>query len=107
MKLIKKYCRVLRILCQKPVDKKIQYALLQSPGLIKALSEIAYNLLRGNVTLSKTQKRKLQKHKTLLRSLACKQNTCTHKRKIIQRGGGAFLPLLLAPVISLLTSALK
>jgi hypothetical protein len=106
MKLMKKYCKILHILCQKPVDKKIQFALLQSPGLVKALSEIAHNLLRGNIALSKVQKKKLQRHKTLLRSLACKQYSCTHKRKIIQRGGAAFLPLL-APIISLLTSAFQ
>jgi 3-dehydroquinate synthetase len=107
MKLIKKYCKILHILCQKRVDKKIQCSLLQSPEVIKALSEVAYNILRGNINISGEQKKKLLKYKHILRKLARKQYSCQQKRKIIQRGGGAFLPLLLPVIGSLLASIIK
>lgn len=68
---------------------------------IDSLSEIALNILKGNVSLSPQHKKKLKKHKEKLRNLAQK-NISFKKRKglLVQRGG--FLPLLLAPALSLL-----
>jgi hypothetical protein len=66
--------------------------------IIRLLSEICLNLLRGNVKLSPGQIHRLKRHKQILRSLATRNISVKEKRrKLIQRGG--FLPLVL-PVIA-------
>ena len=65
--------------------------------LLKCLSECAYNVLRGNVRLTKPQKTKLAKHKQKLRKVADRKTSLKLKRKLVQSGG--FLPALLAPLL--------
>jgi hypothetical protein len=66
--------------------------------IIRILSEICLNILRGNVTLSKMQVHRLKRHKQTVRSLAKRNVSIKDKRhQLVQRGG--FLPLLL-PVIA-------
>lgn len=95
--------------------------------LVKCICECVVNTLHGSVCLSNGTKNRLKKYKNVLRRIAAscvkKQNGCTgvrsgargkqrgfnwkvKKRLIMQRGGGVFLPLLLAPIISTLVSSL-
>lgn len=77
-----------------------------SNDLIHCLCECAVNVLKGNVPLSPSQKRKLSQSKTHLRSLADKTvGTAKKKRILVQKGG--FLPALIAPILGALTSFLK
>ena len=66
--------------------------------LLQCLSECAYNILKGNVHLTPTQKTKLTKYKLKIRQVADKQVALKKKQKTLQTGG--FLPLLLAPLLS-------
>lgn len=75
--------------------------LKHSPAsLIKTISEICYNILKGNCNLSKKSLDGLKKHKKQLRFVSSASNSSNLKRKrLIQSGGSVFLPLLLAPLI--------
>jgi len=74
--------------------------------LVKCLCECVLNVLRGNVPLNSKQKTDLQKHRQQLRQLIAK-GSLAKKKKLLQRGGGVFLPFLLAPIISALGSIFK
>jgi hypothetical protein len=96
----------LKFLCKT----KHQYrkALLKSADkdLVHCICECAHNTLLGKVPLTKTQKSKLSKHKSTLRKLAKRGASLAKRKKVIFQKGGAFLPLLLAPVISGVLSSL-
>ena len=104
-----------RVVPQLPVLKKLRRcsakerkALLSRGGksLQLCLRECAYNILNGNVPLTKRQFSKLRVHKQKLRDLS-KKTTHQKKRLEIEQKGG-FLPLLLAPILgSLLSGLLK
>jgi hypothetical protein len=68
---------------------------------INAISEAALNTLRGNIPLNKRQKSKLKKYKSKIRSLA-KRRLSTKKRKLLLVQEGGVLPVLLAPLLSIL-----
>ena len=70
--------------------------------LIRCICECAYNVLRGNVPLTKEQTAHLKKHATLLRKITRKGEGVKKKKKIIQTGGGAVLPALLTPLLTTL-----
>ena len=66
--------------------------------LIKVLRDCVYNVLRGNVKLSKESSGKLSKYKNDLRKFVYDKGSVNCKRKfLIQKGG--FLPLLIPAVI--------
>ena len=65
---------------------------------IAAISEIAHNLLKGNLELSKKDLNKLKRYKGKIRKLASQRTSTNNKKKIIQQGG--FLPLLLSPFLA-------
>ena len=47
---------------------------------MRILSEIAFNILSGNVKLTEMNKRKLQRYKTLIRLLASRKSVCWKKK---------------------------
>ena len=87
--------------------KKTKRALLESSQLIRIICECCLNVLKGNVKLSKRDKERLKKHRNLLRQLAEKKRvSLKSKQVLIQKGGAAFLPLLLGPILSAITGLL-
>ena len=76
--------------------------------LIKAISEIALNMLNGVVPLTLDQKKQMHRHKNSMRLITRRLNLGA-KRKIVQRGGfigsllGIGLPLLIKGVSSLIS----
>jgi hypothetical protein len=54
------------------------------------------NVLNGNVSLTSCSKRKLQKHKTVLRKVVDKRVPLSAKKHLIVQKGGFLLPLLTA-----------
>jgi hypothetical protein len=97
-KRLKEHAPLLVYLAKKPALTK---TLLESPRhsrqLVQSISECAANVLKGNVGLTANQKRKLNRHKEGVRSVAKKSTPLTKKRRIIQRGG--FLGALLGPLL--------
>ena len=65
---------------------------------LKTLSEIALNILEGNVPLSERQKKKLAPYKNVVRLLARKNVPLREKQVAMQKGAG-ILPLLASAVI--------
>jgi hypothetical protein len=64
--------------------------------LVKSICECVLNVLNGNVSLTACAKRKLQKHKVVLRKVADKRVPLSSKKRLIVQKGGFLLPLLTA-----------
>ena len=86
-------------------DAQLRKAVISasSDDLVKSLSELALNTLAGNIELSQWQKRKLAPHRKQVRLLAKKSSSTKTKRNLLKQKGG-FIPLLIAPAVSLLAS---
>lgn len=96
----KKHAELLRALSHLPKrEREILLRYIDSK-LAKCICECAYNVLRGNVPLDEKQRKHLKKHATVLRKLARKGDKIGKKKKIIQTGGGNFLPSLLLPILT-------
>lgn len=68
---------------------------------ILALSQIALNILRGNVQITKAYKRKLKQYKEVIRSLASRRVSISRKRETLLKHHG-LIPLLIKPTLQLL-----
>lgn len=75
---------------------------LASKDEILALTECCINILNGNVNLTDSERKSLRKHRKYIREISNKI-PISRKRKILVQSGG-FLPLLLAPLLSILSS---
>ena len=71
--------------------------LLQDRRVMCCLCEISHNVLKGNVSLDRSQKAKATRYKQTFRKLANKKVSFKTKQNLIQRGG--FLPFLI-PLIA-------
>ena len=101
-KRLERHLHLLRVLARG--DKKLRDSLIRNSdeSLVHCLCECALNTLKGNVPLTTSQKKKLAVHKKSIRELAVKHPSLKHKKKLLVQRGGAFLPLLLAPIIGAL-----
>ena len=90
---IKKHAKTLKFLTE--TDQATAKAIIKSarPDLVNCFTEICYNVLNGNINLTPSYKKKLAKHKKILRSIAKKSTKTSSRRNQIQKGG--FLPLIL------------
>lgn len=97
---------ILKVLATAP--PKLRCMILEKGNLqvIKAIVECIDNVLKGNITLKDPCFKKLQKHKNILRKVSKAPNKLSQKKKVIVQKGGAFLPALLLPVISVLAEKL-
>ena len=80
---------------------KIRNAIIEhGPAeLIKAISEIVLNVLKGVVKLTARQKKRLIRYKNKLRALSSNKVSQKIKRKFLtQKGGGAALAGVLLPI---------
>ena len=76
-------------------------------ALVYAICEICDNLLLGNIPLTSAQKSKLKRYRNDLRRLAQKGEGWKAKKEHLVQKGGAFLPLLLSAVASVLPMLFK
>ena len=72
--------------------------------VLTCVCECCYNLLKGTVPLTPSQKRRLSRYKKHLRALADKKVSRMKKRRILNQKGGNLLAALLPPVLSVLGS---
>lgn len=101
---IKKHADVLRALPQLNVKQRKALLKLSNKkdDLCETICEISLNLLKGNVPLTKKQKDQFKtSEKNLLRKLADRSLSHTKRKKLVVQTGG-FLPLLIAPILSLI-----
>lgn len=75
-------------------------------NLVHSICEICDNTLLGNIPLSGVQKSQIQKHKKVLRNLATRRQSWKKKKEILVQRGGAFLPILLSILSSVLPAVL-
>src|SRR5215469_2539513 len=94
MRRIKSNYHALQVL--KTANPKLRKAIIANckNDLVNVINECALNLLRGNVKLTGCQKKKLCKHRGLLRRLADRRVPLSAKKKAIVQRGGFLLPLL-------------
>ena len=76
-----------------------------SPDLINTVCECSHNIMRLNVRLSPSQKRRLGRYKASLRALTQKTLSCKRRKHILQTGG--FIGALLGPIISVFKNLLN
>jgi hypothetical protein len=102
---LKKHLVKLRLL--KNATAKVRKNILKncSKNLLCCICECTKNVLKGNIPLTGTQKRKLGRFKRKLRKLVSKKTGIAIKKKLVQTGG--FLGILLPPILSFLGSFLK
>lgn len=101
---LKRNWHLLKVLSQfkKPIQRKA-ILLTNSDDLILAICEIVDNVLRGTVQLKARDRKKLQQYKKVMRELANRKIAKKDKKSILLQKGG-FLPLVLAPALSLVAS---
>ena len=96
---------ILRALYHLTTDQRSALLRKADLKLVRHICECALNLLRGGIPLNKRQRSSLRKHVKLLRQLADPSRRLPIKKRIIvQKGGGAFLTALLAPLIGTVLS---
>ena len=83
---------------REPVRKRFMPCC--SRGVCNAMSEVADNLLKGNIPLTKAQLELLRPSAKELETLAKKKTSLVKKRQILQQGG--FIGALLGPAIKIL-----
>ena len=86
-------------------SKKSKHILKKcSNSVIKTLCECAINVLRGNIPLKKSQKKRLFAYKRSLRKLSDKKTPLYKKRQLLVQRGDGFLSILLPTAISVISS---
>ena len=88
---------------------KLRKAILENSdkALVYTICEICDNLLRGNIPLSESHKAKLRRHRDKIRHLAQRGGGWQVKKKALVQTGGAFLPVLLRIISTVLPALLK
>ena len=72
-----------------------------SRDICEAMTEIAKNMLKGNIPLTETQYSTLRRYVRDMELLADKKSTLRDKRQTLQKGG--FLGALLGPALKILS----
>jgi len=77
-------------------------------SVIKAIVDAAYNVERGDVTLTPSQRALFRTHRRAIAALTSSAVGLVRKRKVIlsQKGGFAFLPILIGSALGALGSRL-
>src|SRR5436190_19541308 len=79
---------LLKTLCYLKKNQRASFLRKADDKLVKCIQECIFNTLKGNVPLGPNERKRLAKHKTVLRRVAAKQGDWKTKRKqLVQRGG--------------------
>lgn len=68
---------------------------------LAAISQIAFNILQGNVPMNEEHKKKLKRYRTVIRSLASRRVSKARKRQALLRYH-SLIPHLIKPALPLL-----
>ncbi|KAK6175840.1 hypothetical protein SNE40_014220 [Patella caerulea] len=102
---LERHAELLQALKHAKPRQRIHIIKNASKPVIEALCECCLNVLQGRVRLSSYQKKKrLSRHKVVLRRLVDRKVPLKQKKKILQRGG--FLGALLGPLVGILGSVI-
>lgn len=100
MAAVKKHLPILTLVKDARPNLRKSILLHCDDNIIKTINECVYNTLKENIPLTVSEKRKLKKFKSVLRKVLKTKGSVNKKRKVISQGGGAFLPVLLKPIVS-------
>src|SRR5690349_1348395 len=103
---LKKFVPLLKVI--QVATKRVRKIILDDADneVIKVICEICYNFCKGNLKTNKKCYKKLLKYKTQIHTLAKtrkSQKNLKTERKVLQQSGAGFIPLLLSPLLSLLS----
>lgn len=85
----------------KDPKQRLKFYILFEGSLQRALREISFNLLKGNMDLSDADKKKLRRYRTMLRVLGnIRTKKQPFRKAISQKGRGlaALIPIALAAI---------
>lgn len=105
MKAVKSYC-LLKAIKNADAKKRRQLHSLFGDQLVDAVCECAYNVMKNKVKVKTTTRKKLVKYHPHLLALSTKKTPRQVKKKIILQTGGALFPLLIPPVLGVLSSVI-
>ena len=79
-------------------SKSQRKALLETitTSQVQALIEIAHNLLKGNIPISKQRFSQLKRHRTFIRQLGDTTLSIKRQKRLVCRGGSAIVLVLLS-----------
>lgn len=100
-KSLKKSYHLLHVL--QSGDTKLRKAVLSSSSdhLVRAVSEICLNAIKGGLPLTDQEIKRLTPHRDLIYYLAVKKHPLKKKRRLLTQKGG-FLQALLVPALTVL-----
>ena len=101
---VKKCKKTLILLANSKPDAAKKIIKSAGGSVLKAISEICLNMLNGVINLSSTQKKKLRKHRAVMRKLT-EKNTLATRRKLVQTG--SFIGSLLSIAVPLLIKGIS
>ena len=87
------------------VKKRKKIIAAANSDLIKCVCDCCANVVKGNLHINKVHRKKLARHAGTIRELSRKKQSVAKRRALLSQKGG-FLPVLLAPVLSLIASQL-
>jgi hypothetical protein len=99
---VEKHLALFRLLVDTTEAQRLAIVKTCSPGQIRGLLEAIYNVLRGTCPVSDKVKKKLYYQRRIIRRLVSKDLTLQQRQRLLVRHA-ALLPLLLNPVVELLT----
>ena len=88
-------------------DKSLFRKLIKksTSGQVKAICELCFNVLRGNLHICKSRKNKLTPHADMVRYMARKNTPLYQKKlKLLKGSGGVFLSALLPIALSAIST---
>lgn len=96
---MKRNAKFLKEISESTPNKRKYILKTSTDEHIQALSEIAHNLLKGNIKLDNKEHRAIKRWREQIRKLAHVHTSFKKKRKNLIQCGGNFLPKLVKPVL--------
>ena len=96
----------LRILCKARPNHIPALIEGASDDILRTLQDCHLNILKGSVRLTPSEQKKLAHHKKTIKKIINKRSGLNTKRKLLVQKGGAFLGLLLRPILRELATLL-
>lgn len=90
----------------KDAKKRRTFLNLFESNIRRALQEVSYNLLEGNIRVSDEDKKRLRRYRRALRELADSKTKRRRFQKLIVQSGRGLIPGLIALVSTIVANAL-
>lgn len=97
---VKKHLPILKLVQTAKPELRKRLILHAGSDFINTIDECIYNTLKGNIPLKKNEIAKLKKFKKVLRQIFNSDRKPKKTKNIIIQSGGAFLPVLLSPIVT-------